>query len=48
MRLSLAPGIALRISACASPLGYFSGSTQRMSLLSLSLLFIDFQLPRRR
>jgi hypothetical protein len=46
MRLTLARGIALRIGTCASPLGYFSGSTQRMSLVCLTLLFIEIQLTR--
>lgn len=48
MRFSLARGLALRIGTCATPLGYFSGSTQRMSCVSLMLLFIEFQLTRKR
>lgn len=48
MQFSLARGTALRIGVCGSLLGYFSGSTQRMSLVSLRLLFIEFQLMRVR
>jgi hypothetical protein len=30
-----------------SPLGFFSGSTCRMSMFSLTLLFIEFRVLRR-
>jgi hypothetical protein len=47
MRFSLAHGLALRIGTGSSALAYFSGSTKRLSLVSLTLLFIEFQLTRR-
>lgn len=36
------------ISLSASPLGFFSGSTCRMSMISLTLLFIEFRVQRHR
>ncbi|HUX31151.1 MAG TPA: hypothetical protein VMV78_11090 [Thiobacillus sp.] len=35
------------INLSRSPLGFFSGSTYRMSMFSLTLLFIEFRVLRR-
>lgn len=35
------------ISFSRSPLGFFSGSTCRMSMFSLTLLFVEFRVLRR-
>ena len=43
------PGRATRMSInlSRSPLGFFSGSTCRMSMLSITVLFIEFRILRR-
>ena len=38
---------SVSISLSRSPLGFFSGSTCRMSMFSLTLLFIEFRVLRR-
>ena len=38
---------SVSISLSPSPLGFFSGSTYRMSMFSLTLLFIEFRVLRR-
>ncbi|HMA55874.1 MAG TPA: hypothetical protein VKP52_03970 [Pseudolabrys sp.] len=37
----------MSINLSGSPLGFFSGSTCRMSMVSLTLLFIEFRILRR-
>ncbi len=37
----------MSINLSCSPLGFFSGSTCRMSMFSLTLLFIEFRVLRR-
>ncbi|MDP2253767.1 MAG: hypothetical protein Q8J60_06255 [Thiobacillus sp.] len=37
--------MSIRLSS--SPLGFFSGSTYRMSMFSLTLLIIEFRVLRR-
>ncbi len=38
---------SVSLSLTRSPLGFFSGSTGRMSMFSLTLLFIEFRVQRR-
>lgn len=38
---------SVSISLSGSPLGFFSGSTCRMSMVSLTLLFVEFRVLRR-
>ena len=38
---------SMSINLSRSPLGFFSGSTGRMSMLSITVLFIEFRLLRR-
>jgi len=45
MQLSRATSVSISLSG--SPLGFFSGSTCRMSMFSLTLLFIEFRVLRR-
>jgi hypothetical protein len=45
MQLGRATSVSLSLSS--SPLGFFSGSTCRMSMFSLTLLFIEFRVLRR-
>ena len=45
MQVGRATRVSLSLSR--SPLGFFSGSTGRMSMFSLTLLFIEFRLLRR-
>jgi hypothetical protein len=40
-------GTRVSLSLSASPLGFFSGSTCRMSMFSLTLLFVEFRVLRR-
>ncbi|MHB1188172.1 hypothetical protein [Thiobacillus sp.] len=37
----------MSISLSRSPLGFFSGSTCRMTMFSLTLLFIEFRIMQR-
>ncbi|MFZ3040940.1 MAG: hypothetical protein WA108_03970 [Thiobacillus sp.] len=37
----------MSINLTGSPLGFFSGSTCRMSMFSLTLLFVEFRVLRR-
>lgn len=45
MQLGRATNVSISLSG--SPLGFFSGSTCRMSMFSLTLLFIEFRVLRR-
>ena len=45
MQLGRARSVSINLSR--SPLGFFSGSTGRMSMFSLTLLFIEFRVLRR-
>lgn len=38
---------SVSINLSRSPLGFFSGSTCRMTMFSLTLLFIEFRVLRR-
>lgn len=38
---------SVSINLSCSPLGFFSGSTCRMSMFSMTLLFIEFRVLRR-
>ncbi|HET9462579.1 MAG TPA: hypothetical protein VFO43_01245 [Thiobacillus sp.] len=45
MQLGRATRVSVNLSS--SPLGFFSGSTYRMSMFSLTLLFVEFRVLRR-
>jgi hypothetical protein len=45
--MQLGKGTRVSINLSCSPLGFFSGSTCRMSMFSLTLLFIEFRVLRR-
>jgi hypothetical protein len=45
--MQLNRGTSVSISLSVSPVGFFSGSTCRMSMFSLTLLFIEFRVLRR-
>ena len=45
--MQLGRGLSVSINLSASPLGVFSGSTCRMSMFSLTLLFIELRVLRR-
>jgi hypothetical protein len=45
MRLSRTTRVSFNLSC--SPLGFFSGSTSRMAMLSVTLLFVEFRILRR-
>jgi hypothetical protein len=45
MQIGRATSVSINLSA--SPLGFFSGSTCRMSMFSLTLLFIELRVLRR-
>jgi len=45
MQVGRATSVSLSLSR--SPLAFFSGSTCRMSMFSLTLLFIEFRVLRR-
>ena len=45
MQLGRARSVSINLSR--SPLGFFSGSTGRMSMISLTVLFIEFRVLRR-
>jgi hypothetical protein len=38
---------SVSIGLSASPLGFFSGSTGRMTMFSMTLLFVEFRVLRR-
>lgn len=37
----------MSINLSRTPLGFFSGSTCRMSMLSITVLFVEFRILRR-
>ncbi|MDP2265069.1 MAG: hypothetical protein Q8J70_00830, partial [Thiobacillus sp.] len=45
MQLGRARSVSINLSR--SPLGFFSGSTGRMSMFSLTVLFVEFRVLRR-
>lgn len=45
MQLSKATRVSISLSS--SPLAFFSGSTCRMSMISLTLLFVELRVLRR-
>jgi hypothetical protein len=45
MQLGRATRVSINLTG--SPLGFFSGSTCRMSMFSLTLLFVEFRVLRR-
>lgn len=45
MRFGRNTRVSLNLSS--APLGFFSGSTGRMSMVSLTLLFVEFRVLRR-
>lgn len=45
MQLGRATSVSINLSR--SPVGFFSGSTRRMSMFSLTVLFIEFRVLRR-
>jgi hypothetical protein len=45
--MQLGQGTRVSLSLSASPLGFFSGSTRRMSMLSVTLLFVELRIMRR-
>ncbi len=45
--MQLGRGTRVSINLSSSPLGFFSGSTGRMSMFSLTLLFVEFRVLRR-
>ena len=45
MQLGRARSVSINLSR--SPLGFFSGSTCRMSMFSLTVLFVEFRMLRR-
>jgi hypothetical protein len=40
-------GTSVSLGLSSSPLAYFSGSTQRLMLLSLTVLFVEVRVLRR-
>lgn len=45
--MHLGKGTSVTLGLSSMPLGFFSGRTQRMSLVSLTLFFIEFRVLRR-
>ncbi len=45
--MQLGRGTSVSINLSRSLLGFFSGSTSRMSMFSITLLFIEFRVLRR-
>jgi hypothetical protein len=45
--MQLGKGTSVSINLSSSPLAFFSGSTCRMAMFSLTLLFIEFRVLRR-
>jgi len=45
--MHLGKGTSVSLGLSSMPIGYFSGRTRRMSLISLTLFFIEFRMLRR-
>jgi hypothetical protein len=45
--MQLGKSLSVSVNLWGSPLGFFSGSTCRMSMVSLTLLFIELRVLRR-
>jgi len=45
--MQLGKSLSVSINLSGSPLGFFSGSTCRMSMVSLTLLFVELRVLRR-
>jgi hypothetical protein len=45
--MHLGKGTNVSLGLSSMPLAFFSGSTRRMSLISLTLFFIEFRILRR-
>lgn len=45
--MQLGRAVNMSINLSRSPLGYFRGSTRRMSMFSITVLFVEFRLLRR-
>ncbi|MHB8914383.1 MAG: hypothetical protein ACYC4K_01070 [Thiobacillus sp.] len=45
--MHLGKGTSVSLGLSSMPLGFFSGRTRRMSLISLTLFFIEFRMLRR-
>jgi len=45
--MQLGRAINMSVNLSRAPLGYFRGSTRRMSMFSVTLLFVEFRLLRR-
>lgn len=45
--MQVGKGTRVSLSLSCSPVGFFSGSTCRMSMFSLTVLFIEFRVLRR-
>lgn len=45
--MQLSKGTRVSLSLSSSPLAFFSGSTCRMSMFSLTLLFVELRILRR-
>ena len=45
--MKLGRGTSVSINLARSPLGFFSGSTSRMTMFSLTLLFIELRVLRQ-
>jgi hypothetical protein len=45
--MQLGKSLSVSINLSGSPVGFFSGSTCRMSMVSLTLLFIELRVLRR-
>lgn len=45
--MHLGKGTSVSLGLSTMPIGYFSGRTRRMSLITLTLFFIEFRMLRR-
>ena len=45
--MQLGKGTSVSLGLSSSPLGYFSGSTRRLMLLSMTVLFVEVRVLRR-
>ena len=45
--MQLNPNTRVSLGLSGSPLGFFSGSTRRMAMISLTLLFVEIRVLRR-
>lgn len=45
--MQLSRTIRVSFNLSGSPIGFFSGSTRRMAMLSITLLFVEFRILRR-